>query len=129
MAEHRWVVLDLLDRQIIDSTQQPVAKVDDVELRPAADGGPPRVAALLWGAEALGQRLGGLLGRSIAGTARRMRTGPPGPRRVEWARVAEWRYVLKLDGSVQDLELTPALEAWMRQHVIAPLPGSGDARS
>jgi hypothetical protein len=126
--ESRWVVLDLLDRQIVDDEQQSVGKVDDVDF--AADGlGPPRLSALLSGAQALGERIGGLLGQAMAGTARRMLTDPrDGARAVPWSDVAEFGYVIELRAGITELHLEPALEVWLRDNVIAPLPGSGHAR-
>ena len=126
--ESLWVVLDLLDRQIIDDEQQPVGKVDDVDF--AADGlGPPRLSTLLSGAQALGERIGGLVGRTMAGAARRMLTEPrDGARAVPWSDVAELGYVIRLRAGVAELNLEPALEVWLRDNVIGPLPGSGHAR-
>lgn len=125
MTDHRWVVLDLLDRQVIDSTQQPVGKVDDLEFATAPDG-PPRLSAVLSGAEALGQRLGGALGSAMAGTARRMLLEPrEGPRRVAWSLVGKLGYVLELTGTSDELDLVPALEVWLRANVVGPVPGSG----
>jgi hypothetical protein len=127
--EHRWVVLDLLDHQIIDDEQQPVGKVDDVDF--AADGvGAPRLSALLSGAHALGERIGGLVGRTMASAARRMLTETrDGARAVPWSDVTELGYVIKLRAGIAELNLEPALEVWLRDNVIGPLPGSGHARS
>lgn len=58
----RDLALHLLDRQIVDTTGRAVGKVDDVELTERGDGSPPYVTALLTGPQALGPRLGGLLG-------------------------------------------------------------------
>src|SRR5215212_11430319 len=81
--------LDLLDRQILDCDGQPVGKVDDVELDVDADG-TPYVAALLVGQQALGDRIGGRLGRWIAGTARRLSLDHDrGPIRIPYDLVAE----------------------------------------
>jgi hypothetical protein len=131
-AEHnesRWVVLDLLDHQIIDDELRPVGKVDDVDF--VADGpGPPRLSALLSGAQALGERIGGLVGRTMAGAARRMLTEPrDGARAVAWSDVADFGYVIKLRAGIAELNLEPALKVWLRDNVIGPLPGSGHARS
>lgn len=125
---HRWVVLDLLDRQIIDADQQPVGKVDDVHF--ATDSAePPLLSALLSGAQALGERMGGLIGGAMAGTARRMLTEPrDGARTVPWSDVAELGYVLGLRAGISELNLEPVLEVWMRDNIIGPLPGSGHAR-
>lgn len=127
--ESRWVVLDLLDRQIVDDEQQSVGKVDDVDF--VVDGlGAPRLSALLSGAQALGERMGGLVGGAMAGAARRMLTDPrDGARAVPWSDVAELAYVIKLRAGITELHLEPALEVWVRDNVIAPLPGSGHARS
>ena len=54
--------LHLLDRQVIDHDGLEVGNVDDVELLVPEDGSPPYVVALLTGPQALGPRLGGLLG-------------------------------------------------------------------
>jgi sporulation protein YlmC with PRC-barrel domain len=57
----RDLALHLLDRQVLDTAGRFVAKVDDVEL--VEREGQLYVAALLTGPQALGPRLGGLLGR------------------------------------------------------------------
>ena len=54
--------LHLLDRQVVDHDGKEVGNVDDVELAVPEDGSPPYVVALLTGPQALGPRLGGLLG-------------------------------------------------------------------
>lgn len=127
-VESRWVVLDLLDRQIIDDDQQPVGKVDDVRFDSDGDA-PPRLSALLSGAQALGERMGGLLGRAMAGTARRMLAEPrDGARAVPWADVTELGYVIGLRAGVDKLDLEPALELWLRRNIVGPIPGSGRAR-
>lgn len=131
---HRWVVLDLLDRQIVDSEQHPVGKVDDIYFADAPSAGlpgrgAPKLVSLLSGAEALGQRMGGLIGRMMGGTARRMLSEPrDGARAVPWPAVAELGYVIGLRAGLVELDLEPALEVWIRDNVISPMPGSGHAR-
>src|SRR5689334_17318137 len=79
---------DLLDRQILDRDGRPVGKVDDVELTYDADG-TPYISALLIGQQALGQRIGGVLGRWIAGTARKLADPPDKkPIRIGFEQVA-----------------------------------------
>jgi sporulation protein YlmC with PRC-barrel domain len=127
-AESRWVVLDLLDRQIIDNEQQPVGKVDDLQFE-SDDAGPPRLSAMLSGAQALGERMGGMLGRAMAGTARRMLVeSRVGSRAVPWSDVVELGYAIELRAGITKLDLEPALEVWLRDNVIGPMPGSGHAR-
>ena len=114
----------LLDRQVVDRDGQLVGKVDDVEL---SDEDPPRVVALLLGPKALGERMGGWLGHLIANVATRLH-GTAGPYR---ARIA-YEHVARVDSAIvlrirRELLDEPALEAWLREHVIGRIPGSGHA--
>jgi sporulation protein YlmC with PRC-barrel domain len=113
----------LLDRQIVDRDGQPVGKVDDVELTYDADGS-LRVTALLLGQEVLGDRIGGLLGRCIAGTARRL-SGEGGrpPQRIGMDLVAGITDAITLSVR-RELLPDPPLEAWLRDHLISRIPGS-----
>ncbi|WP_199512530.1 hypothetical protein [Nucisporomicrobium flavum] len=115
---------DLLDRQIIDCDGQPVGKVDDVELGYDADGA-PRISALLTGQRALGRRIGGRLGRWIAGPALRL-AGPrdDGPLRIDIAHVGAIGSAIDLIVSRDELP-EPALETWLRDHLIGRIPGAG----
>jgi sporulation protein YlmC with PRC-barrel domain len=117
---------DLLDRQILDRDGEPVGKVDDVELDTDADG-MPYVSALLVGQRALGDRIGGRLGRWIAGIARRLSPSvddPPG--RIPFDLVAEVDSAVTLSVRRERLP-DPPLEAWLREHLIGRIPGAGDA--
>jgi sporulation protein YlmC with PRC-barrel domain len=117
------IAFDLLDRQVLDRDGAPVGTVDDVEL--GVDGrGVMYVAALLTGQEALGNRLGGRLGATVAGMARRLK-GQPGPTRIDY------RHVAKVDSAVhlsvrRDLLPEPPLEAWLRDHLVDRIPGSAN---
>jgi sporulation protein YlmC with PRC-barrel domain len=118
--------LDLLDRQILDRDGQPVGKVDDVELDIDPDG-TPYVAALLVGQQALGDRIGGRLGRWIAGTARRLSPDPDrGPIRIPYDMVAELTSAVNLSVR-RELLPDPPLETWLRDHLIGRIPGATDA--
>jgi sporulation protein YlmC with PRC-barrel domain len=117
---------DLLDRQILDSTGEPVGKVDDVELDRGADG-TLYVAALLVGQKALGVRIGGRLGRWIAGAARRLSYDyDQGPIRIPFDLVAEVGSAITLSVR-RELLPDPALEAWLGDHLIDRIPGASDA--
>jgi sporulation protein YlmC with PRC-barrel domain len=113
----------LLDRQIIDRDGEPVGKVDDVELTYAADGS-LHITALLLGQEVLGERIGGRLGRSIAGAARRL-SGEGGrpPQRIDMDLVADIGDAITLSVK-RDLLPDPPLEAWLRDHLITRIPGN-----
>jgi sporulation protein YlmC with PRC-barrel domain len=117
---------DLLDRQILDRDGEPVGKVDDVELDVDADG-TPYVAALLVGQHALGQRIGGRLGSWIAGTARRLSPDyHRGPIRIPYDLVSELNSAVNLSVH-RELLPDPALESWLRDHLIGRIPGASDA--
>ena len=109
--------LHLLDRQIVDRDGEPVGKVDDVELTVGADG-IMRVTALLVGPRALGERIGGVLGRWMAGSL-----SPP-PRRIDMDLVAEVTSAVTLSVKRELLSDAP-VESWLRDHLIARIPGSG----
>ena len=115
--------LNLLDRQIIDSDQMLVAKVDDVELGTESDGR-LLVTGLLTGPGALGPRIGGVVGSlSVAIWSRLAGREADAPKRIDYGLVDEIgtaltlvvpRHVVAVDG----------FEAWTRDHVIAAIPGS-----
>jgi len=114
----------LLDRQILDRDGNPVGKVDDVELAPGDDG-VPTVVALLVGPVALGQRMGGRLGRWIAGVAHRLHPAEePRYTRIAWERVERVTSAVYLNIS-RDLLPEPVLETWLRDHLVDNIPGAG----
>ncbi len=117
-------VLRLLDRQVVDPDGYLVGKVDDLELTVPADGGPPYVTAILCGPAALGPRLGGVLERLFV-TAQQVfhPSEHPAPARIDWG------VVDRVDHSVhvslrRDQTEANRLEAWVRDNVIAKIPGA-----
>jgi sporulation protein YlmC with PRC-barrel domain len=129
------VGFDLLDRQIIDVAGASVGKVDDVELTidPRDPTGAPRVTALLVGPQALGRRLGGRLGHWISTVAGMLHPAEhPDPLRIAWDLVAERQHPVETDNAVRltirrELLTEPALEIWLREHVIEHIPGADRA--
>jgi sporulation protein YlmC with PRC-barrel domain len=114
---------DLLDRQILDRDGQPVGKVDDVEIDYDADG-TPYVSALLMGQQALGRRIGGVLGRWMTGAARRLADTPDKePIRIDMEQVAGIDSAVNLSVK-RELLRAPALETWLRDHLIDRIPGA-----
>jgi hypothetical protein len=114
----RWLdaQLHLLDRQVLDVDDVPVAVVDDLELSEVPlgqeipiDTPPPTITALLSGA-AIATRIFG--GR------------PPESRmqRTPWATVVEIGVVIKLAVSRDTLDLAWT-ERWVRDRVIGRIPG------
>ncbi|MQA95760.1 MAG: hypothetical protein GEV11_14310 [Streptosporangiales bacterium] len=115
------VGLRLLDRQILDRDGTDVGKVDDLELDCPDDGGPPVVDALLCGAAALGPRLAGGLGRWWRRILQRVEPGEPEPARILMSDVAELGTAVRLDKPGP--EVAGAVEKWLRDHIIAKIPG------
>jgi sporulation protein YlmC with PRC-barrel domain len=115
----------LLDRQIIDHTGAKIGKVDDVEL--GMDDGRLTVTALLVGQRALGDRIGGVVGRWLAALAARLRTEQdPRPLRITFDHVTKIESEITI-GVRRELLPTPPLEAWLRDKLVDRIPGARDA--
>lgn len=107
--------LDLLDRQILDPDGVPVTTVDDLELSEPEDLGrldpddPPALTALLTG-PVLGTRIFG--GR------------PPDSRfiRIPWSLVSDVGVTVEVGTAADNLDAS-WVERWVRDHVIARIPG------
>lgn len=107
--------LELLDRQILDPESVPVSTVDDLELTTPDDLAhvdpekPPMVDALLTGPILLTRIFGGRL---------------PDSRfvRIPWTIVADVETVVKVGVAADSLDASWT-ERWMRDHVIARVPG------
>lgn len=116
----------LLDRQIVTEDGTPLAKADDLELTADADGN-LAVTAVLIGPTALAPRLVGRPARLLDALARRMTTGPTDRHaRIAMDRITRIGAALTATTAPADDAVHP-LEDWIRDHVIAPLPGSGHA--
>lgn len=113
--------MHLLDRQVVDRDGGLVCKVDDLELERGADGA-LYVTTILVGAEALGSRFGGRLGRWMSAIAGRI-TNADIPR-IDMALVSEIGSAIKVSASRAELDVDP-LEDWVREHVIIRIPGNG----
>jgi hypothetical protein len=117
----------LLDNQVVDSNRLPIGRVDDLEIE--VGEGAPRVTAIVTGSEALGNRIGGSLGRWMATLSARLR--PPaateGPPRIGLGAVAEIEPLIELDVDKDDLPQVGGLERWLAANFVGRLPRSGDA--
>jgi sporulation protein YlmC with PRC-barrel domain len=113
--------LNLMDRQILSNDGRMLGNVDDVELEQRDDGG-LYVTALLSGPGALGPRLGGGLGTIVRTSWERL-SGRHEPARVEWAQVAAVDTAIKLAVGADAVHLD-GFETWMRDRIIAAIPGS-----
>jgi hypothetical protein len=122
------VRFSLLDQQIVDVHGLPIGRVDDVELQQEGDE-PPRVAALLVGAQALGERIGGTTGSTAAALAAGARgDASAGPTRIDAACIAELEPQVRLNVGLEDLPDVAGLERWLSTHLVERLPGAGRAR-
>jgi sporulation protein YlmC with PRC-barrel domain len=116
--------LELLDRQIVDDDGRMVAKVDDVELTEREDGRLV-VTGLLTGPGVLGPRLGGALGSiTTAVWSRLSGRSPDDPGRVDMGVVSDISTVITLRVSRRTADVD-GFETWMRDRIIAAIPGSG----
>jgi sporulation protein YlmC with PRC-barrel domain len=124
-AEHTLDAhLELLDRQIVDHDGRMVAKVDDVELEEREDGRIV-VSALLTGPGALGPRIGGALGSIItAAWSRLSGRHEDDPKRIHIGTVSDIGSAITLTVSRRTADVD-GFEIWMRDRVIAALPGEG----
>lgn len=113
--------LELMDRQVLDNDGRMIGKVDDVELE-ERDDGRIYVSALLSGPGALGPRIGGGLGSIATGTWARL-SGRSEPARVDWSEVASVETAIKLAVG-RTTAAIDGFEVWMRDRVIAAIPGS-----
>lgn len=109
--------LHLLDRQVLDVNGEPVTVVDDIEisgLEPNTpidpDHEPPTMTALLAGAVVLNRLFGGR---------------PPLSRlyRIDWTSVSRIGTSLELGVRGESLDISWP-ERWVRDHIIARIPGS-----
>jgi hypothetical protein len=117
----------LLDDQIVDCHRLPIGRVDDLEIE--VGDGEPRVTAMLIGSEALGDRIGGVVGRTMSAVSARLRSPAEkaGPPSIPVASIRELEPLIELDLELDQLQQVAGLEHWLAAHFVVRLPGSGDA--
>lgn len=106
--------LSLLDRQVIDVDGRPVGVVDDLELTDVASPlepgtEPPVVTSLVHGPIVLERIFGG-------------RRPDAHLLRIGWDTVAKLGSAIDLAAPASELPM-PWVESWLRDHVIARIPG------
>jgi hypothetical protein len=123
----RDLALHLLDRQVVDTAGRAVGNVDDVELAVPEDGSPPYVVALLTGPQALGPRLGGLLGRWVVFLSQSIARGSHDqPGRIGAELITNLGAQITVARSRQELGVH-ANEDRVRTYLIDRIPGARDA--
>ncbi|WP_435769505.1 hypothetical protein [Nocardioides sp. SYSU DS0651] len=116
--------LDLLDKQVVDAEDEPVGRIDDLELAPGDGGAGLAVAALLVGQSHLGARMGGVSGRLLTALTQRL-THDSDAGRLGVAEVRTWTEMPRLRRKLDELPAA-GLETWMRANVVRRLPGADD---
>lgn len=117
----------LLDNQVVDRNRLPIGRVDDLEIE--VEDGRPRVTEIVTGSQALGNRVGGFLGRWMSSASARLRSAGQGegPPRIDLAAVEEIEPLIELNVEKDDLPEVAGLERWLAAGFVGRLPGSGDA--
>ncbi|MEU1840771.1 hypothetical protein [Micromonospora chersina] len=116
----------VLDRQIVDVDGRLVGRVDDIAFA-VDEEGYPYVDCLLTGQGALGQRIGGRVGRLLVAVADRFTDDPPvPPLRVPLDQVDRVDSAVRLRCPATDLPPSP-VESWLRRHLIDRIPGANRA--
>jgi hypothetical protein len=113
----------LLDREIVDTNEMPVGKVDDLEFEQQPDG-TAVLTAILCGPTALGPRLGGRLGTWWVSIARRLRPfDDPTPIRLaidDVDHIDRETLRLRITGSNTG---TLRMQQWVDQKIVKRIPG------
>ena len=119
------LVRDVLDNQLVDREGTFMGRVDGLVLS-FEEGEQPRVDRLELGFVVLARRIHPRVEKWVEAIRRRFPVRKTAIQVVPWSLVAEINAQhLKLDIDAYD---TPAFawERWLRDHVVAKLPGAGD---
>lgn len=116
------LVRDVLDKQLLDASNQNAGKCDGIvlELRP---GEPPRVQCLEVGPITLARRLNRRLGGLVARWDARLGSGRGAPIRIPISRVSLDSAALRLDLLVDSTPIM-SFERWLRRKFVARIPWS-----
>jgi hypothetical protein len=125
--------LQLLDRQLVDRDGKLCGKVDDLELVIPDDApteghvAAPYVSVILSGPAALAGRTKGLLSRWLLAMQRRLHPDEdPQPARLFFGLVSHLDTDVHLGLGREDVE-ADRFERWVRDNVIAKIPGADHA--
>ncbi len=114
---------DVLDKQVVDEEETQMGRVDGLVLE-LRDSGPPRVEAIELGFVVLARRVHPWVERWAERLHRRLGVRKSARQRVPWAKVEDVTpHHIQLAVKLKE---TPAFdwERWLRNHVVAKIPGS-----
>lgn len=123
MREDVQIARDLLDKQLVDATGTKMGRVDGMVM--LVGDGPPKIDRIELGFEVLARRIHPRAESWLHAIRKRWSVRKQARQIVSWARVLDFDDdEIKLD---IDATGTPAFdwEQWLRDHVIARIPGSG----
>ena len=124
MKEEIEIVRDLLDKQLVDTDETKMGRVDGIVLQVDGDE-QPRVDHLELGFVVLARRLGPRVEKWFSALRSRWSVRKSARQIVSWAKV------LEVSDSEIKLDLkalgTPAFdwEVWLRDRIVARIPGHG----
>jgi len=107
------LVADVLDQQVFDCRQRRCGKVDGITLE-IRDGEPPRVAYIEMSVQALARRIARGLARHVRGEMFRL----------PWSAVDRVDVSVHVNVDARDYPGAFATEEWLRDHIIARIPGN-----
>jgi hypothetical protein len=126
-ARTMWAALQLLDRQLRDRHDALCGKVDDVELSYGDEPNVLYATAILSGPGRLARRMGRRrLGEWLVEFIAGMTEDHHDPSRIPFRSVQRFGPVIDLAADAGDLA-AQATGRWIRDHVIAHIPGSDHA--
>ena len=116
------VIRDVLDKQLVDLDSTPLGMVDGIVMDWDA-GERPRLAYIEVGGGAAARRLGRRIGRWVSWLERRWGARRGQPVRIAWSELRHFGVDVRADVRADD---APTLdwERWVREHIIARIPGS-----
>jgi sporulation protein YlmC with PRC-barrel domain len=116
------VVRDLLDKQLVDRDGEALGRVDGIIMAYGANA-PPRITHFELGAQTLARRLPRPFRIALSALALRLTPRGDDPYRIEVSRIVQLGRTIKIDidGTRSAARET---ERWIRDHVIARIPGS-----
>jgi hypothetical protein len=114
---------DVLDKQLVDRQGRLMGKADGIVLE-LREGAPPLVVAIAQGGVTAGRRVGPRVARWIRAVAQACGVTDGEPRRYAFTAVMEVGRDVRLDVDAEECGAW-AWERWLREHVVARIPGSG----